>query len=395
VAAPDPLKPIAALIARGDLPAAERQLRQLLAAGGGPRVRGLLGAVLLREGQADAAERELRRALAGDPTLTGALQDLARLDLARGREAEALAGVRKAAEHGPLDRDLALKLAAAEQAEGHPDRAERELREAGERFKSVEALVQLARLQAGQHNLSAAVETLERARALAPNSEDVLSASAQVALGLQAPAPAIVFLEDLVRMCPTVVQYPYLLGIAYMQAGDMLGAVEPLQQAEKLDPNRVVTLVALGLALNGAKRHAEAKPYFTRALELEPDNVDAIAAVAEAEEGLGDLAAAEAHAQRALARSPGNATANLVVGLVRMAQGRYPEARDAFTKTIETDPLSPKAYYQLSLAYARLGDDARAREQVEIYQAKLREIEERLAQVRTATGRAPVAGMQR
>ena len=81
--------------------------------------------------------------------------------------------------------------------------------------------------------------------------------------------------------------------------------------------------------------------------------------------------------------------------MVRMAQGRFAEARDAFTKSMATDPLSPKADYQLSLAYARLGDDARAREQVELYQRKLREIEERLVQVRTATGRGPAAGMQK
>jgi tetratricopeptide (TPR) repeat protein len=392
-AGPD-LKAIAALIAKGDLARAERQLRPLAAAGGGARVHGLLGAVLLREGKPEEADRELRRALAADPALSGARQDLARLELARGREPEALAEIRRAAEQGPLDRDLALRFAAAEEAEGRVDRAQRELASAAERFSSVEALVQLARVQTGRHDLSAAIETLERARKLAPNSEDVLSASAQVALAIQAPAPAILFLESLARMCPTVVQYPYLLGVAYMQAGDSLGAVEPLQQAEKLDPNRVVTLVALGLALNGAKRHAEAKPYFARALELEPENVDAVAAVAEAEQGLGELAEAETHAQRALARAPTNPTANLVLGMVRMSESRYAEARDAFLKSMEGDPASPKAYYQLSLAYARLGDAEKAQEQVELYQKKLREIEERLAKVRTATGHAPSGGMR-
>src|SRR5213075_31502 len=87
--APD-LKPITALIARGDLASAERQLRPLLAAGAGPRVRALLGAVLLREGRIDAAAGELGRALADDPALGGARQDLARIELARGREADAL-----------------------------------------------------------------------------------------------------------------------------------------------------------------------------------------------------------------------------------------------------------------------------------------------------------------
>jgi len=60
-------------------------------------------------------------------------------------------------------------------------------------------------------------------------------------------------------MCPTVAQYPYLLGVALLQAGDMLGAVEPCSRTAAR-ANRVLTLVALGLALNGRKMYAEAKP---------------------------------------------------------------------------------------------------------------------------------------
>jgi tetratricopeptide (TPR) repeat protein len=166
----------------------------------------------------------------------------------------------------------------------------------------------------------------------------------------------------------------------------MLAAVEPLQQAQRLEPSRILTLVALGLALNGRKMYAEAKPYLLRALELEPDNAEALAALAEAEDGLGELQEAEAHAQRALARDGAHATANLVMGMVRMKQERYAEARDALERAAAADPVSPKAHYQLSLAYARLGDETSAGQQVEIYRRKLQEIEDRVRDLRTATG---------
>ena len=65
--------------------------------------------------------------------------------------------------------------------------------------------------------------------------------------------------------------------------------------------------------------------------------------------------------ERALAKSSEQATANLVMGMVRMKQGRYEEARDALTKAVSASPDSPKAHYQLSLAYARLGDEASSR----------------------------------
>ena len=57
-----------------------------------------------------------------------------------------------------------------------------------------------------------------------------------------------------------------------------------------------------------------------------------------------------------LARSANHGAANLVMGLLLMKRERYAEARDALTKAIAAAPDSAAAHYQLSLAYARLGD---------------------------------------
>src|SRR4029078_5532097 len=77
----------------------------------------------------------------------------------------------------------------------------------------------------------------------------------------------------------------------------------------------------------------------------------------------------------------------------RMKQERYAEAREALERAVAGDPGSPKAHYQLSLAYARLGDEQSARREVGLYQAKLKEIEERVSQIRSATGLSGSAGM--
>ena len=103
------------------------------------------------------------------------------------------------------------------------------------------------------------LETLRRALVLAPNSEEVLSAYARVALAARAPVTAILTLEPLARVLPSVMEYHYLLGVALMQAGDMPSAVFALQDALALEPNRAVTLVALGLAFNSQKLYAEAR----------------------------------------------------------------------------------------------------------------------------------------
>jgi tetratricopeptide (TPR) repeat protein len=288
----------------------------------------------------------------------------------------------------PLDREQLLARAASEMAAGRRVEAERHWRSAADRFSSVQALLQLARLSASVGNATGALADLRKAVDLAPNSEEVLEAFAQVSLSLRRPTPAIVALEDLARMNPTVAGHRYLLGVGLLQAGDFQRAVEELEESERLDPQRTLTLIALGLAHNGIKRYDAGRAVLERALAREPDNVEALAALAESEEGSGDVAAAAGHAERALAKSPRHATANLVRGLVFMKQERYAEARDALLQAVMAEPTSAKAHYQLSLAYARLGDEAGSARHRALYQKALKEAEERIKQLR----RGPAPG---
>lgn len=294
------------------------------------------------------------------------------------------AGARPAAPRP--DRATLLERAARAVTEGRRADAEALYRDAATRFRSVRAMVELARLQASSGRASDALSTLGAARERAPHSEDVLSAYAQVALTARAPVPAADALATLARMCPTVAEYHYRLGVALLQAGDVTGAVESLRRAQELEPDRPLTLVALGLALVSAKRHAEAKPLLVRSLDLEPDGVEALAALAEAEEGLGELAAAEDHAERALAREPAHPTANLALGMVRMKQERYADARAPLERAAQGASELPKAHYQLSLAYARLGEDALSERHRALYAERLAEVEARMKALRAATG---------
>lgn len=278
-------------------------------------------------------------------------------------------------------RDRAFEQAAAELQAGRRAEAKALLASAAERFASVRALMQLARLQSGEGDAPGALATLERARTLAPNTEEVLSAIAQVSLAARAPVPAILALEPLTRLAPTVAQHHYLFGVALMQAGDMPAAAEALQEAARLEPAHTLTSIALGIALNNRKMFGDARPLLLEALAREPENVEALAALAESEEGLDDLDAADTHAARALAAVPGHPTANLVVGMVLMKRGRYSEARQALERAAAADTESPKIIYQLSLACARLGDTAAAARNLELYREKLRAMENRLRDV--------------
>ena len=284
---------------------------------------------------------------------------------------------------GGRDRATLLADAATAITAGRRADAKQLLKTAADRFGSVTALLQLARLQSGDGDAGGALESLQKARALAPNSEDVLNAVAQFALATRQPIPAAGALDALTRMCPDVAQYQYLFGVALMGAGDAVRATEALQAADRLEPGRPLTLAAIGLALNNRKQFAEARVALTRSLELDPENPETLSALAEAEASLGDLKDAEQHARRALDAAPADATAHLVIGMVRLQQSRYEEARDALVKAATADPQSPKADYQLSLVYARLGDTVSAERSLESYRRKLAEQNDRVKAMRT------------
>jgi tetratricopeptide (TPR) repeat protein len=273
--------------------------------------------------------------------------------------------------------DRATLLARAGEAVQRGNRAEAKqlLATAGQRHGSVRAWLQLARLESEDGRAAEAVKALTAARTLAPNAEDVLSAFAELSLRVRAPVQAILALESLVRMYPAEPRYAYLLGVGLMTSGDTLAALDLLRKANTLEPDRPLTLLALGLACNNQKLFTDARPLLRRALDLDPQSIETLAALSEAEAGDGDMAAAERDAARVLARDAANATANLVIGMVRMTQQRYPEARDALIAAATADPTSPKPEYQLSLVYARLGDQASSERHLNQYREKLRALE--------------------
>ncbi len=289
--------------------------------------------------------------------------------------------------------DKALQAASAERAAGHLVAAEQRLRSVADRFKSVRALLQLAELQALRKDRAGSLASLRQARSLAPNSEDVLSAYAEALLASSTPDASVPILVALTRMSPGVARYHSLEGRALLGAGDAAAAVAPLQEAARLEPDQPPTLVALGRALNRQKLYGEAKPPLLRALSLAPESVEAVGALAEAEEGLAELKDAEDHARRALSLSADDSTANLVLAMLLMKQQKLPEARDALLKAVAADPASPKAHYQLSLVYARLGDPASSQKQQALFDQRLKEVRERVKEVRRVTGFS-LGGMQ-
>jgi tetratricopeptide (TPR) repeat protein len=380
------LEAVVALLESGRLERAESELRRVLAYSESAAARDLLGVALSGQGRFEEAEQQFSRATQLAPDLLPAREHLGRLLLQQGRAEQALNELRAAARLGPLERDLTLWLADVELSQGNDSQAEVQLRSLAERFQSVRALLELARLHARRGQSQRSAEAVQRALDIAPNSEEVLTARARVSLSVQAPVLAIEALRALTRMHPTVAEHTSLLGVALLQIGELDGAIEALQRSLELEPNRPRTLIALGSTFSSQKRFEEAKAMLRRSLQLDPENTEALAVLAEAEEGLGQVELAEEHAANVLAREPDHVRALVAIGLIRMAQERYEEARDLFLRAVTKEPNLPKGHYQLSLAFARLGDRERSRKHLELYRTAKRENDDRLVELRTKAG---------
>ncbi len=332
----------------------------------------LSGWIAASEGRAADAERTLLEAVASHPKPLLARQVLARMYWHTDRRAAAKEHVLQAAELGALDRDLSLWLADVEIADGRIPAANRQLRSLDRRFESVEALVRLADIFVGLNNSKAAMDYLEKARGLAPSSEEVLVLHAELALDIGVIPVAAASVEPLARMRPDVARYQLYLGRVWAGLGKMGEASEALLRSVALDPELKEAFLPLGLALNHESRFEQAGDYLRRYLESFPDDLEATAGLAEAEQRLGESESAESRVRWVLERDPEHGRANLVLGLLLLGREELTEARTAFERAVSADPLSAKAHYQLSLVCTRLRDRACASEHLKKYKNALK-----------------------
>jgi tetratricopeptide (TPR) repeat protein len=314
--------------------------------------------------------------------------------LQKGSLDEALEHLREAARSGPLEREIALRLAGLEVEHGDVLAGEKLYESIAMEQGSVRAMLALGGSLARRGEGQMAIGVVYRAVEVAPNSEDVLSAYARLCVEHEAPVPAMKTLESLTRIFPANAEYFYLLGIARLQLAESDGAVAALRRSLELDPDQVLPLFALGLSFRDQKRFEEAREALGESLGLMPSHADSMVVLAEVEEGLGEVELAEKHLERALELGGETPDALYVLGKIRHTQRRYDEAREALERSIELNPRPRKAHYVLSLAYARLGDRESSRKALELYRKKTKEAEELLIKMRTDAGLG-VSGMGR
>ena len=189
----------------------------------------------------------------------------------------------------------------------------------------------LARIYAAQQDNRAAVEVLEQARKTLTGSPNVWLALGSALVSTEQYEAASRMLAGLIQSFPDQLEAYPKLAEAYRNLGEPSRATETLRQLARHKPDDPMLHVVIAQSMLD-----EEKIDYARVLQ--------------------ELAAAEK-------ASPDDYDIHYLRGKVFLATGRYVQALPSLWHAIELRPTEPGAYYQLGLAYRKLGQPDLAMEQ--------------------------------
>jgi len=290
-------------------------------------------------------------------------------------------------------------------------------------------LVDLARTQAGLGQLDDAQKTLEGILERRPDSVDALVAAGNVASQQgewAASGEAFSRANELASDRPDIL---YGLVSAQLHVNQSAGALKNAQKLHSLLPDDLRSTYLLALALFGAKKWEEAKPYAEQVLSAHPDDremhlmlvdvalndehnlaaarkhVDICLKQNSADPGAlyylgmiqkmeGDVNAAIQSLTSSVIGNPKNADAQGALGALSLQAGDLARAIPALEQAVLLAPEEAQNHYQLALAYSRSGATDKAKAQLEIYQqVKAKEAKEAKGLKGPPTSEVPFMGV--
>ncbi len=152
----------------------------------------------------------------------------------------------------------------------------------------------------------------------------------------------------------------FRLGLSYFGYGDLERALEQMKQVKKTAPQTPEIDLQLGGILVELKRPEEARPFLAGELKRDPSSYKAMAKVAYLEYLAGNDELCRRWLDKALAQNPQWFESHMVYGLLHNRLGQYQAAVKSLEACVREEPEYPKAYFQLSKAWRRLGNEEKA-----------------------------------
>jgi len=264
---------ISALLRKGDKDRALAEARGILErAGNDAAARNLVAAAYSAAGQPDAGREQLVQALKAKPGDIPTLLNLARLDLAEGKSADAEAGFRKVLEIDPKNLDAATGAAMAAGVRGDKASAERWLlKAAADHPEAVGPKVSLVQLYLSVGDVAKARALVDEAVKKSPDNAVLVNLRGLVQLSGRDGPGAIRSFSDAMRLAPNEIDFALNLARAKLLTGDTKGALAAMDDVLASNPKNVVALqLASAMALQGGETE-KAAGYVERLRQVAPN----------------------------------------------------------------------------------------------------------------------------
>lgn len=288
-----------------------------------PAARAELGAALFEAGLMKEAEAELSAAVSLNPADTDSVVRLARVYLARKDLPAAGRTLEAAVARGNDPADVYALLAEVYEESGHVENAIPAMRLAIQRD---------------------------------PQSERNRFAYAVLLTNTNAPAAAVIRLDEALKEFPSSSRLWFALGFANFKLDKNDEAERALRKAIELDPKFAAAFAYLGLIRARTGAYDEAISFYESALKADAKLAVVHHLIADAmlKQMNANPRVIEAHLSQAVEMDPTFTPARLSLGKLYMRAQRWAEAAAEFEQVVKLDPNAPDGYYQLGLAYGRL-----------------------------------------
>ncbi|HVF87241.1 MAG TPA: tetratricopeptide repeat protein, partial [Pyrinomonadaceae bacterium] len=290
-----------------------------------------LGGALMEAGLLSEAEAELKAALALDSTNADAVVRLARVYLAQ-KDIPAAGRTLEAA--------IARKVEAA----------------------SIYSL--LAVVYEKSNHFENAIPAMRLAIQLDPQSEKYRIQYALLLTNADAPAAAVIRLDEALKQFPKSARLWFARGLAHSRQSKNDEAASDFERAIQLDPNFAPAHAYLGVAHVELGRYDEGIAHYERALKADGKLavVHYLIADTMSKQTSADETKIEARLKSAVELDPTFAPARLALAKTFNRQSKFAEAAAELEQVAKLDPGLAETYYQLGRAYGRLKRPQEARE---------------------------------
>jgi protein O-mannosyl-transferase len=210
-----------------------------------------------------------------------------------------------------------------------------------------------------------ALECYEKALSVDPGYGDVQLNMGLVLGRMGRAGEAVPHLQEAARLEPDRVQARLALGAAYLKSGNPAKAAETFGGCIARWPGEWKAYTGLGESLSRSGKVREALPVFERAAALFRDNPEILRDLGMA---YGETAAwpkAASALGRAAELVPKDGSAWALAGYAQVMSGNRAEGMRSFERALALDPSLPQPHYYLGLAAAESGNPALAKRHAE------------------------------